>query len=265
MKRMLSGTVDDLTTALYRQRDPRLARDGAASFLLAVDGMIQKDPADPDLLLRGVQTYSAYAGAFALGTDPDRAFVLYDQGLVYGFQLWREYFGWTGIRRMDLDQWETMLGQCRAEDVPELYWPASAWSGWVAVHPESTLAVADLSYIVAAMNRVLALDGGYQNGAVHLFFGTYYAVQPRGMGRDLDASKRHFETAMRLAGPHAMLPRVLYARYYARAQFDETLFRNVLEEVLRSPSRCPDPDLNLQNAIARERARDYLERMDDLF
>lgn len=265
VKRMVSGAVEDLTSALYRQRDPQLAREGAASFLLAVDSMIGRNPDDPELLLRGVQTYSAYAGAFTLGTDPDRAFILYDQALVYGLRLWKTRFGWHDIRRMDLDRWNRMLETCGLETVPDLYWTANAWAGWIAVNPESTLATADLSYVVAAMNRVLALDPGYQKGAAHLFFGTYYAVQPRGMGRDLEKSRSHFETAIRLGGPYAMLPRVLYARYYARARFDETLFRTTLEEVLRSPSRCPDPNLNLQNAIARERARVYLEQVEELF
>ncbi|HPQ41385.1 MAG TPA: TRAP transporter TatT component family protein, partial [bacterium] len=209
VRRMVSGAVDDLTDALYRQRDPELAREGAAPFLLAVDGMIGNRPDDPDLLLRGVQSYSAYAGAFTLGTDPDRAFVLFDQALEYGFRLWQVRFGWNDIRRMDLDRWKNELENRTVQDVPDLFWTANAWASWITVHPETTMATADLSYVVAVMERLLSLDETYQSGAVHLFFGTYYAVQPRGMGRDLDKSGMHFESAMRLAGPHAMLPKVL--------------------------------------------------------
>ncbi|MBN1297077.1 hypothetical protein JXA80_09870 [bacterium] len=265
VRKMMSGTINNLTQAVFRQRDPQLAREGSASFLLVIDGLIQGNPQDGDLLLHGVQMYTAYAGAFALSQDPERAFILYDQALDYGFRLWHRYFGWTDIRRMDIDTYRDVISQCGPADVPALYWTAFAWSGWISVHPESTLAIADLSYVVEAMKRVLVLNDHYQSGAVHLFFGMYYAIQPAGMGRDLNRSRDHFDAAMILAGPEAMLPKVLFARYYARAIVDEQLFVNTLEEVIHSPSSCPVPELNLQNAIAREQARIYLDRVHELF
>ncbi len=148
---------------------------------------------------------------------------------------------------------------------PELFWTANTWAAWITVHPDTIIAIADLPYVISAMNRVLALDDTYQNGAAHLFFGMYYAVQPASLGRDLAKSEEHFRKAMELAGPHAMLPKVLFARYFARSSFDVDLFVQTLQNVLDSPSRCPDPNLNLMNAIARERAAEYLKNVDDLF
>jgi len=262
---MVGGAVNDLTDSLFRQRDIQLAREGSASYLLALDGMIHGSPDDAELLCTGAKVYSAYASAFTLGTNPERAYILYDQALDYGLRMWKEKFDWSDVRYMNIDDWIHELDKCSKEDVPYLYWTANAWSGWIAVNPESTLALADLSFLVETMKRIEKLDSSYQNGAVHLFFGMYYAVQPRGLGGDLDKSLDHFSTAIEMAGPNAMLPRVLYARYYSRALFDEDLFRSVLTQVLESPSRCPEPDLNLMNAIARERASAYLEQIDELF
>ncbi|MCD4653997.1 TRAP transporter TatT component family protein [bacterium] len=265
IRKMVSGTIANLTDSLYRQRDIQLAREGSASFLLAIDGMIHGNPDDPNLLLMGTQTYSAYASAFALCTEPDRAYILYDQALEYGFRMWEKRFHWTNIRQLEIDTWIQKLDLCSKNDLPYLYWTASAWSGWITVNPESTLAIADLSLVVETMKRINEIDTTFQDGAVHLFFGMYYAVQPRGLGQDLDKSFEHFTKSMELAGPNAMLPKVLFARYYTRALLDEELFVSILNKVLDSPSRCPEPELNLMNAIARERAATYLKQLDDLF
>lgn len=265
LRRYVKNTVTDLTDALYQQRDVQLAREGSAAFILVTDGLIQSRFTDPDALLMGVQTYTAYASAFAVGIDDSRAHRLLDQALEYGLKMWQLRFGWPEVRTINLDKWISELRTCSQEDVPYLFWTANAWSTWIATHPDKTLATADLSYVVETMKRILELDSSYQDGAVHLFFGTYYAVQPRGLGRDLDKSRSHYEKAIHLAGTHAMLPKTLYARYYARALFDEELFRTTLESVLNSPEPCKVPGLNLMNAIARERAATYLDQIDDLF
>ncbi|MBN1878689.1 hypothetical protein JW823_01125 [bacterium] len=265
VRRLANHAVDDMTTALYRQRDVGLARDGSASFLLVTDGLILRNPDDPGLLLSGVQVYSAYASAFVLGTDRNRAYTLLDQALEYGFALWKTRFGWIAVNRMSIDEWESELQKLSLSDVKYLFWPANAWASWITVSPDSIVALADLPYVIAALERVLQLDEAYQDGAAHLFFGMYYAVQPATIGRDLEKSRGHFHKAMEFAGPYAMLPKLLYARYYARAAFDIELFTHVLQEIVDSPSQCPDPNLNLMNAIARERAALYLEQTEDLF
>ncbi len=216
-------------------------------------------------LLGGVQAYAAYASAFLVGTDQKRAFTLFDQALKYGFSLWETSFGWKYVRMIPLDDWDQALQRVSVDDIAILFWTANTWASWITVHPDSILAISDLSHVVAAMNRVLELDETYQDGAVHLFFGMYYAVQPAGLGRDLKKSHDHFQNAIRLAGPEAMLPRVLYARYYARANFDEELFTELLEGVLASPVEFSDPNLNLMNAIARDRAAEYLSQINELF
>jgi len=265
VRRMVGGAVNNLTDALFRQRDVQLAREGSASFLLTVDAMIQRKPDDPELLNMGTQVYSAYASAFLLGTDSKRAFTLFDQALDYGLRAWEIQFNWADVRHVDIDDWIAELDKCTKKDLPYLFWTANTWASWIAVNPESTLALADLSIVLETMKRIETLDSSYQNGAVHLFFGMYYAVQPRGLGRDLDKSLAHFSAAIDIAGKNAMLPRVLFARYYCRALFDEELFRTTLEHVLQSPSKCPEPNLNLMNAIARERAAAYLDQIENLF
>ncbi len=265
IRRFANNALIDLTHALYQQRDVALAKEASAPFLLLTDTMILRNPEDSTYLLGGVKAYYAYASAFLIGTDQERAFVLFDQALNYGFSLWKTKFGWKSVRMLAIDDWDRELQRISRDDIAYLFWPANTWASWITVHPDSILAISDLSYVVAAMNRILELDDTYQDGAVHLFFGMYYAVQPAGLGRDLEKSDVHFQNAIRLAGPEALLPKVLYARYYARANFDEELFIQLLEDVLKTPTQYSDPNLNLMNAIARDRATEYLSQIDELF
>ena len=46
-----TGVTDNISQAISNQNDPATVRDGAPSFLLMLDGFIQGDPENIDLLL----------------------------------------------------------------------------------------------------------------------------------------------------------------------------------------------------------------------
>jgi hypothetical protein len=125
-------------------------------------------------------------------------------------------------------------------------------------------ALAELSKALAVMERVLALDEGYADGGAHLVFGMYYAVQPAGAGQDLPRSRKHFERAMKLGGEQNLLPRVLFAEFYARATADARLFSETLDQVLAAPDTTV-PRFRLMNAIARERATRLRQQKEEWF
>jgi hypothetical protein len=113
------------------------------------------------------------------------------------------------------------------------------------------------------MRRVHELDPTHSYGGPDLFFGIYYAVQPRGAGRNLRLSREHFERAIRTAGPTFLLNQVTMAEYYARYALDRDLFIGTLRSVLHE---IDDPaEYRLMNVIARERARGLLGKLEDLF
>ena len=95
------------------------------------------------------------------------------------------------------------------------------------------------------------------------FFGIYYAVQPRGAGQDLAKSKAHFERAFQYAGADYLLPRVMYAEFYARYAFDRDLFESTLKEVVTHHDDTAE--FRLMNEVARKRAQALLDNVDDYF
>jgi len=136
----------------------------------------------------------------------------------------------------------------KKRDVPALYVTASAWAEWIINSPNSMTAVSQFPKPAALMQRVLELDPAYRYGGADAFFGIYYAVQPRGAGQDLAKSKAHFERAFGYAGTDDLLPRVMFAEFYARYAFDRNLFESTLKDVV---ARHDDkPDFRLLNEVA---------------
>jgi hypothetical protein len=58
--------------------------------------------------------------------------------------------------------------------------------------------------------------------------------------------------------------KVLCAKYYARRIQDRGLFVQTLEEVLSAPADAV-PELTLSNVMAKEQARELLEKADEYF
>ena len=57
---------------------------------------------------------------------------------------------------------------------------------------------------------------------------------------------------------------VYYADVYARKAFDRELFASTLKKVLDTPADTV-PELTLMNTVARQKARDLLEKTEEYF
>jgi tetratricopeptide (TPR) repeat protein len=253
----------NLAHSLQEQTDLELVHDGAAAFLLLFDGLIKSAPDSPDLLLAAANAQSAYATAFLDRDESERARAMYAKARDYGLTVLRRNRRFARVWNRPLDEFETAIPTFRKRDVPALFTTAAAWAGWIVSSPDSMAAVAELSKAKALMQRVLELDPGYQYGGAESFFGIYCAVQPKGGGRDLEKSRAHFERAMQYAGPDYLLHPVALAEFYARYAFDRELFERTLRGV--AEHTADKPEFRLMNAVARQRARRLLERIDDLF
>lgn len=254
-----------LTNAIEQHPDAELVRAAMPPILLALDGALQSAPNDPKLLLAATSAYGTYCQAFlADETQADRAANLYGHALHYGLRLLEHDLAVGEIRNLSLDDFTRSLQKTRQKDVPTLFAVGSVWIGWIMTNTESMAAIADLGKAIALLDRVLVLDETYNHGAVHIAFGIYYAAQPRGAGQDLEKSRFHFDRAMALAGAGNLMPRVMYAEFYARAQFDEELFEQTLAKVVEG-NISEYPEFRLLNGIAIQRALRLLQRKEDLF
>jgi tetratricopeptide (TPR) repeat protein len=163
-----------------------------------------------------------------------------------------------------LKEFAAFLRRCRKEDVPALFCATSCWARWTAVNLDNLEAVSELPFLEAAMERLLELDESYSYGSPHLLVGTYLAAKPAILGGDIAKAKEHFDRALALADGKFLPAKVLYAKYYARRIQDRGLFAQTLEEVLSAPADAV-PELTLSNVMAKEQARELLEKADEYF
>ncbi|MAI25260.1 MAG: hypothetical protein CMN75_04430 [Spirochaeta sp.] len=262
MSSATTGVAKNLTSAVLNQDDVLLVKEGAPAYLIAIDGLVEGDPKNQTLLLAGAQLYSAYASSFV--TDPVRASRLSTKAKNYGWKA-------LCLRSMELCEasrgrfsaFETALASTDRDDVPTLYGYGAAWAGWVQINAADWNAVAELPKVQALMERVVALEPGYDNGRADLYLGVLYTLRPASLGGRPELGRKYFERAIELSKGKDLLAKVLMADQYARLVFDQSLHDQLLEEVIAADPVAPG--YTLSNTIAQEQARELLAESNEYF
>ena len=229
-----SMAADTLASSILNQRDPALIESGVPTYLLLVDGFIHESPESENLLAAGAQIYALYGSRFAV----DRAAALRMTGKA------REYgrrslcvahepaCAWDGLAYNDF---VAELAGLRDKEIDYLYAYALGWLSYLDATSEDLSAVAELPWVEAAMERALALDETYEQGAVHAWLGILKALRPPALGGEPEAARAHFERALELSGGRDLSVKVEYARRYGRLMYDQELHDRLLREVLEAP------------------------------
>ncbi len=165
-------------------------------------------------------------------------------------------------RMVDGERIEEAVEVLDARAVPALYWRSANMGKWASYEGFATL-LAYKDEVKAIMQWCLDQDERFYYGGPHRYFGAYYARIPAMAGRDLERSKRHFETSIQIE-PNYFATRVLYAQDYAvnaqqRATFDEQL-AYVLEH---DPAALADAAP--ENRCEQRKARALKERAEEIF
>jgi tetratricopeptide (TPR) repeat protein len=257
-------TAEDVAKAAAKQSDPAVVRAGTPAYLMLLDGLVEASPDNARLLLAGCQAYSTYASLLTAEADQTKTAVLYARARDYGF---RALSTGADLRRAlsgTLPEFSLMLQRFGKADVPALFCAASSWAKWTAANLDNLEALAELPLLEATMERVLELDQSYSYGSPHLLLGTYLAAKPAILGGDMTKAKEHFDRALAFADGKFLTAKVLYAKYYLRRTQNRDLFVQTLEEVLKAPADTVS-ELTLSNVMAKEQAKELLEKTDDYF
>ncbi|WP_133491336.1 TRAP transporter TatT component family protein [Alcanivorax sp. 24] len=253
---------DNLARSIEDNNDLVLVGEGLPSYLLMVDGLILTWPERASLLRAGADLYGAYAGLTV--EDPERAATLNEKALDYALRAACNHRSdYCDLRKTPVPEFEALLAESDDDDLPTLFTLGSAWAGYIQTHSGDWNAVAELARVRALMERVVALDEGYQNGQAHMYLGVLNSLLPASLGGQPEQAKAHFEQAVALSHGHNLLARVLYAENYARLMFDRELHDDQLHKVLEADPE--QPGLTLQNTYAQQQARRLLDSADDYF
>lgn len=271
-----AGTGDNYAS----DDDPELVRDAVPFGLKTMEGVLAEKPRHEGLLTSLASGFTQYGYAF-VQTEADLADL---EGRLEQaragrerarklFLRAREY----GLRGLDVRQDDLgkrlrqggpdvakALAAAKVEDVPLLYWTAAAWALSIAANKGDIGAIAELPTPVAMMERALALDESWNDGAVHEFFVTYDATRGVAEGGGPDRARTHLERVTALSMNKKLGPRVAYAEGILVQQQNRDEFVRLLQEVVRADPGAV-PRYRLANLIAQRRAKALLAHVDDLF
>jgi hypothetical protein len=252
----------DLTSAILNQDDVETVKAGAPAFLLLIDGLIEEDPKNSTLLMRGARLYGAYAAAFV--SDGARSKRLTRRALGYATRaLCQENTLLCQAIDLPYRDFAPALDRSTKADLPSLYAWSIAKLGWIQAYSDDWNAIAELPKAELTLERIVKLDPEYEMGAPCLYLGILATLRPPSLGGKPAAAKKYFERAIELSGGHNLTAKVEYAKRYARLVFDRELHDRLLREVLAADT--VDPGQTLMNALAKQRARELLAGSADYF
>jgi len=222
--------ADNISLAIQNQDDPATVRDGAPAYLLMIDGLIEGDPQNEDLLLAGAKLYGSYTSAFV--DDELRAQRLANKSLSYAKRaLCIDVVAVCNASTDRLDQFRESLAGTSRSDLKAMYAYAVAWASWIQANSSDWNAVADLAKVTALFEQCLVLDESYDGGGAHLYLGVIKSLLPAALGGKPELSRAHFERARELSGGKNLMVDVLMAKHYARNVYDQELHDELLVAV----------------------------------
>jgi hypothetical protein len=265
--------------ALDRESDLQFAREALPASLKTLETFLVNSPAQEDLLFLLAKGFNSYAFAVLerdlerarFDGDDDQVNELTRRSVLHYLRA-REY----GFRSLDFPELEGAalggdLGAVRqhaadlnADDAPDLFWTLQAWAAAVNLAQDDPDMVGALPVIEVLLERLVELDPGYAEGMPLAVWGTYWASRPAMFGGNPEKAKEIFERAMAAHGSKNLLIPYLYARFYAPQVQDHKLFNQLMAQVLEADV-TKHPDLRLNNEVARDRARFWVEHADELF
>ncbi len=249
------GLAGNLSQAIVNQSDPEIVRTGAPAYLLLIDGMIEGNPEDEELLLAGARLNVAYAAVFI--EDEERARHMGEKARNYANRaLCQAEEETCGMAQRPYEAFAQTLRELDEDELDYLYTTAMAWALWIQQRSGDWGAVAELPKVEAMLERVVAIDEAYQAGQPHLYLGILRSLLPPAMGGKPERGRYHFERAIALSQGRNLMAKVEYARRYARLMFDRELHDRLCREVIKADPVVPG--LTLSNVLAQKEAQTLL-------
>jgi predicted anti-sigma-YlaC factor YlaD len=271
----VAGMLSESGTTFSSDGDPELVRDAVPFAIKLYESLLESVPDNQGLLRATCSVFTQYAYAFveadaeiiepedfaASMAMKERALKLYLRGRAYCIRAMElRHQGVEQALKLNPDD---ALEWVRPKDVELLYWTGASWGAAIAIGQGKPALVADVPAVKALMNRALALDETFQQGAIHAALISLEAL-PETMGGSPERARAHFERAVQLSGGHDPGPFVTLAASVSVAEQNRAEFETLLQQALAIDPE-DNPEMRLPVIIAQNRARHLLERIDELF
>ena len=259
---IVGNMADNISGAILNQDDPETVRLGAPAYLLMLDGMIDGDPQNSQMLLAAAKLYGAYASTFV--DEPERAARMANKAFNYALRaVCEQNKAICENYKQPFDRFVPHIKQVKQDGLPYLYGLGSAWAGVIQTNSSDWNALADLPKVTAIMQQIVELNGDYEQGAAHTYLGVLASLRPPGLGGKPEQGRKHFERSIEISQGYNLMSKVLFARHYARLVYNRALHDTLLNEVLNA--QTTRPGLTLINTLAKREAKELLRSADEYF
>lgn len=256
--------------------DPELIRDAVPFSLKLMESLLTESPNHIGLLTATASGFTQYAYAF-VQEDADelretnlrrsreleaRAKKLYLRGRNYGLRGLEASH--KGFRNQFTSDPQKAVARLKKKDVPLIYWTAASWVAAIAEDKTDSYLISDLPKVDALVQRALALDESYGQGAIESLMITYETVRQGAEGDPYERANERFERAVELSHGKLAAPYVSLAEAVSIPTENRKQFLQLLDEALAiDPDAAPES--RLANLIMQKRARWLKSRVDNYF
>lgn len=260
----MAGIMDYGFEAFNEESDTELAREALGANLKLIEALIKGDPENKKLLMFAAQGYNAYTLAFVEDDSVVRARLLYLRARDYAMRILVQNEGFRSGMNGDLETFSKGVGSLSQGDAPAAFWAAFAWGSYANITRTDPEALVDLPKVEALMDFVRRMDSTYYHGGALLFFGTIEGSMPPALGGKPGKAKDYFERCLAINKGKFLMTQVFYAKTYAVQVQDQELYESLLNKVIEAPGDIL-PNAKFPNAVAKQKARRLLSRMNEYF
>jgi predicted anti-sigma-YlaC factor YlaD len=263
-------------TTFTSDDDPELVAQALPFGLKVMESVLAETPEHEGLLLAAAKGYTQYSYAFvyldAIKAREDDYFAarkmelrskkLFLRARNYGLQGLEA--GSQGFRTAFNNNPRSAVQSVDIDSIGLLYWTAASWAAAITADKTDAYLMADLPKVDAMVDRMMELDPGYNNGAVHSLMISYEMVRLAEEGEPADRARGHFRKAVALSRGQDAGPYVSFATAVCVPAEHRDEYIQYLNTAL-SIDPYANPELTLSNCLMQEYAQWLLEHIDNYF
>lgn len=267
----------NLNQAVMSNSDYQTVMQGLPAYLILLDGFIESDPDDEDLLLASAKLMNAYSGLLGSQLDMMAEQDEYEHEIIRNQQkkltdkalkratkaicLYDDDF--CNLTTIKYSDFVLKIKEVEDDDLDVLYSLGTAWASWLQVNTDDWNATAQIPQIKLIMETVIRFDEKWENAGAHMYMGVLNSILPASLGGKPENGKQHFESAISLTQGNNLMAKVLYAEYYARLTFNKSLHEKLIADVLTAKGY--QTNLTLLNTLAKQKAIALKASSEDYF
>lgn len=268
---------NNLNQAVMSNNDAQTVMQGLPAYLILLDGFIESDPEDEDLLIASSKLMSAYASLIDTQISQMAEEDEYQQQILRTQQkklndkalkrsakaicLYEEDY--CDLITIKYAEFKARLNEFDEDDIDILYSLGTAWASYLQMNTDDWNVTAKIPQIKLIMETVIKHDENWQHGGAHMYMGVINSILPASLGGKPEVGKQHFESAIRLTEGKNLMAKTLYAKYYARLTFNKSLHEKLITEVLAAENSLTN--LTLLNTLAKQKAKALQASAEDYF